>query len=58
MKINEVVNITEKILEFNKQQKGKGLLSDLAGVAKVFGHKDIKILPPKLMLQRLSITIK
>ena len=57
MKINEIVNITEKILEFNKQQKGKGLLLDLAVVAKVFGHNDIKTLPPKQMLQRLSITI-
>ena len=34
---NEIVNFVEKILNFNKQQKGKG----------------IKILIPKQMLQRL-----
>ena len=36
---NKIVDIVEKILEFNKQQKGKGL----------------KILTPKQMLQRLLI---
>ena len=50
---------------FNKQQKGKGLSSDLAridGVAKVFDHKvsdhsNLKILTPKQMLQRLPIAL-
>ena len=39
---NRIVNIVEKILDFNKQQKGKGLLSDLA--------KHTKILTPKQMI--------
>ena len=50
---------------FNKQQKGKGLSSDLARivrVAKVFDHKvsdhsNLKILTPKQMLQRLPIAL-
>ena len=37
----KVVNIVEKILDFNKQQKGKG----------------VKILTPKQMLQRLPIAL-
>ena len=37
----KVVNIVEKILDFNKQQKGKG----------------IKILTPKQLLQRVPIAI-
>ena len=37
----KVVNIAKKILDFNKQQKGKG----------------IKILTPKQMLQRLPIAL-
>ena len=37
----KVVNIVEKILNFNEQQKGKG----------------IKILTPKQMLQRLPIAL-
>ena len=37
----KVVNIVEKVLNFNKQQKGKG----------------IKILTPKQMLQRLPIAL-
>ena len=37
----KVVNIVKKILDFNKQQKGKG----------------IKILTPKQMLQRLPIAL-
>ena len=37
--LKKVVNIVEKILDFNKKQKGKG----------------IKILTPKQMLQRLPI---
>ena len=45
----KLVNIAEKILGFIKQQKGKGLSSDLA--------KNIKELTPKQMLQRLPITL-
>ena len=49
----------KKILNFNKQQKGKGRPSDLACIAKVsvrkiFDRKRIKVLTPKQMLQRLS----
>ena len=54
---NKIVNIIEKILEFNKQQKGKGLPSDLAFLAKVTNRKHIKILSPKQMLQRLSVAL-
>ena len=39
---NRIVNIVERILDFNKQQKGKGLPSDLV--------KHTKILTPKQML--------
>ena len=39
--LEKLVEIVEKILDFNKQQKGKG----------------IKILTPKQMLQRLPITL-
>ena len=50
MKIQKkVVNIVEKILDFNKQQKGKRCPSDLAA--------HIKILIPKHMLQRLPIAL-
>ena len=51
--IKKVVNIAEKILDFNKKQKGNRLTSDLARVANVFDRKPIKILTPKQMLQRL-----
>ena len=40
--LEKVVNIVEKILEFNKKQRGKGLSSNLA--------KRIKILTPYQML--------
>ena len=57
---NKIVDIVEKILDFNKQQKGKGhpymlasRLSGLACIAKVFDHTRIKILTPKQILQRL-----
>ena len=40
-KSNKIINIVEKTLDFNKQQKGKGL----------------KILTPKQMLQRLPIAL-
>ena len=45
----KVVNIVEKILNFNKLQKIKGHNSDIA--------KRIKILTSKQMLQRLSIAL-
>ena len=54
------VNIVEKILDFNKQQKGKGLPSDLARMAllaKISNHSNLKISTPKEMLQRLPITL-
>ena len=44
-----------KALDFNKQRKGKGLLFDLARVAKVSDREHIKILTPKQMFQRLPI---
>ena len=47
---NKIVDIIEKILDFNKQQKSKGLLSDLVRVihvAKVFDNSNLKILTPK-----------
>ena len=47
----KVANIAEKILDFNKQQKFKGLPSDLARVAKISDRKHINILTPKQMLQ-------
>ena len=58
--LKKLVNIVEKILDFNKQQKGKGLPSDLAPVvrvAKVSDRKRIKILTPKQMLQKLPIAL-
>ena len=39
--LDKVIDILEKILEFNKQQKGKGL----------------KILTPKQILQRLPLAL-
>ena len=60
---NKVVYIVEKILDFNKEQKGKRLLSDLARIArlaskaKVSDHSNLKILTPKQMLQRLTIAL-
>ena len=46
---NKIVNIVEKILDFNKEQKGKGLSLD-------FYHSQFK-LNPKQMLQRLPIAL-
>ena len=40
--LGKVINIAEKILDFNKQQKGKGL----------------KTLTPKQMLQRIRIALE
>ena len=62
---NKIVGIAEKSLEFNKQKKGKGLLLDLAciaRVAKISDHKvsdysNLKILTPKQMLQILPIAL-
>ena len=50
---NKIVDIVEKILNFNKQQKRKGIPLDLphiARVAKVSDHFSVKILTPKQML--------
>ena len=48
--LNKMIIIAEKILNFNKQQKGKELPSDLACVAKISDHSNLKILSPKQML--------
>ena len=60
----KILNIVEEILNFNSQQKGKGRshmlalrTSDLACIAKVFDHSNLKILSPKQMLQRLPIAL-
>ena len=60
----KIIHIVEKILNFNNQQKGKGCSrmlasrpSDLARVAKVSDHSNLKILSPKQMLQRLPIAL-
>ena len=55
--LNEVLYIVEKILNLSKQQRVKGLLSDLARIVNVFDRKFIKILTPKHMLQRLAIAL-
>ena len=55
--LNEVFYIVEKILNLSKQQRVKGLLSDLARIVNVFDRKFIKILTPKQMLQRLAIAL-
>ena len=47
---NKIVITVEKLLNFNKQKNGKWLPSDLA--------KQLKILTPKRMLQRLPIPSK
>ena len=52
---NKIVDVVEKTLDFNEQQKGKGLPSDLTRVAHVSDRKHIKILNPKQMLQILPI---
>ena len=59
---NKLVSIVEKILNFNKQQKGKRLPSDLAREAKVsdrkvFNRTQLNILTPNQMLQRLPIAL-
>ena len=45
----KIVNINEKIIDFNKQQKGKGRPLDIA--------KRIEILTPKQMLKGLPIAL-
>ena len=45
----KVVDIAEKILDFNKQRRGKGLPSELGDC--------IKILTPKQMLERPPIAL-
>ena len=62
-----IVDIVEKILDFNKQQKGKGRprmlasrpsdLSCITCIDKVSDHSNLKILMPKQMLQRLPIPV-
>ena len=54
---DKLIDIVEEVLNFVKQQKGKGLLSDLAHVAKVFDRMGLKILTSKQMLKRLPIAI-
>ena len=57
---NKIVKTVEKTLNFNIHQKGKRLPSDLASIAclaKVSDHSNLKILPPKQILQRLSIAL-
>ena len=47
-------------MDFNKQQKGKRLSSDLtcrADVDKISDHSKLKILTPLQMLQRLPIAL-
>ena len=43
--------LLEKILDFNKQQRGNGLPSDLARVAKFPDRKHIEMLILKQMIQ-------
>ena len=53
---NKIVDIVEKMLEFIKEQKGKGLPLDLAlvtHVVKVSDHSNLKILTPIETLQKL-----
>ena len=50
---NKIVDIVQKILNFNKRQKGKGLPSDLARIARVAtfsDHSNLRILTPKEIL--------
>ena len=54
---DKVFDIVEEVLNFVKQQKGKGFLSGLAHVAKVFGRMGLKIFTSKQMLKRLPIAI-
>ena len=57
---NKIVKTVEKTLNFNIHQKGKRLPSDLASIAclaKVSDHSNLKILPPKQILQRLPIAL-
>ena len=54
---NKIVDVVEKVLNFDKQPKDKGLLSDLtcvAHVGNVSDHFDLKMLTPRQMLQRLT----
>ena len=54
---NKIVDIVEKILNFDKKQNGKGHPLDLTCIAKVFDHTCIKVLTPKQMPQRLLIAL-
>ena len=51
---NKANNIAEEVLHHSKQQKGKGRLSDLAGIAKDFDRSRLKVLTPTQMFQGLS----
>ena len=53
----KVIDIVEKILDFDKQETGKRRPSDLDSVGKAFDRKRIKILTPKNMIQRLPIAL-
>ena len=62
---HKIVNVVQKILNFNKQQQVKGLPSDLARIArvakfsdyKISDHSSLKMLTLKKMLQRLPIAL-
>ena len=62
---NKIVDIVEKILNFDKQQKVKGLSSDVGRIVcvdTVSDHKtsdlsNLKIVTPEQMLQRLPIAL-
>ena len=57
---NKVVDVVKKILNFNKQQKGKEHPLDLARIARVTrisDHSNLKISTPKQMLQRLPTAL-
>ena len=63
----KIFNIVEKIINFDKQQKGKGRplmlasrpsdLGRIARTAKVSDHLNVKILTLKQMLQRIPIPL-
>ena len=65
---DKIFYIVEKLLNINKQQKGKGLPSDLARIARVArvakvsdcevsDNSNLKTLTPKEMLQKLPIAL-
>ena len=54
---DEVIDTAEEILNFNKQQKAKGLLSNSARAFKYFDRTNLKMLTLKQMLQRLPVAL-